>query len=147
VSHTNAERASEKKFWRNVGELVDAHLALGGSARLAGGVFDSGQKRGLAPASGALFDGFLAVGPAPSRPALLSLASSFVDRLKGEKVPERERPAFLRQALAADPAGEGVVRLFAADLEGTLARSSELRQGWYGGFRRLQAGRPAARIP
>src|SRR5215813_8950954 len=47
ISHTNAESASHHKFWRNVGESVDARLALGGKVSLANIVFDSGQKRKL----------------------------------------------------------------------------------------------------
>ena len=44
---TLAERASEKKFWRNVGEYVDARNALGGKTLIVTITFDSGQKRKL----------------------------------------------------------------------------------------------------
>ena len=42
VHHTRAESASQKKFWRNVGEYVDGRNALGGSTLIVTITFDSG---------------------------------------------------------------------------------------------------------
>ena len=139
VSHTNAEMASQKKFWRNIGEFVDARIALGTNTTIANIVFDSGQKRNLAAASEAIFDGFLEVDRTGYGENLLLFSSEIVPSIVRNNLPISERPAFLRRLIAGQPETRELLGRFAQDLERVLGYSSRFTTGWYSAFQEIQS--------
>lgn len=147
ISHTNAERASEKKFWRNVGEFVDARLALGSKTIIANIVLDSGQKRQLAVVSEALFDGFLEADRAAYGKDLLKLGEAWTADIKANKVAKSDRLAYVRGELKVNAKAKKTVQSFAADLESTLSATSKLSAGWFGASQAMHKTRPTPRIP
>jgi hypothetical protein len=147
VSHTNAESASHHKFWRNIGEFVDARIALGTTVSLANIVFDSGQKRKLAGASDALFDGFIEADRKAYGKDLLRLANDLAGKVERGRVSVEKRIEFVRNYLKSNPKEAGILKLFAADLENVLNKSSKHSSDWFGAFMKVQSSRPAPRIP
>jgi hypothetical protein len=147
ISHTNAERASEKKFWRNIGEFVDARLALGSGAIIANIVFDSGQKRQLAVVSKAIFDGFLEADRASYGPALLKIGQELTDNIKKNKIAKTDRPDFVRTEVKTNANAIKTVKSFAADLQKYLSSTSKLSSGWFAASQKVQSLRPKLRIP
>lgn len=147
ISHTNAERASEKKFWRNIGEFVDARLALGSKTIIANIVFDSGQKRQLAIVSEALFDGFLEADRAAYGKDLLKLGEDLTADIKKGKVAKVDRVTFVRGELKANPKAKKTVQSFAVELETTLSATSKLSSGWFGASQAMHKTRPTPQIP
>ncbi len=64
VTHSGSAKDSEKKFWRNIGELAEAKVRLTSPARVYSIAFDSVIKADLKALQGAVFDGQLLVGDA-----------------------------------------------------------------------------------
>jgi hypothetical protein len=62
VTHSGSAKDSDKKFWRNIGELVEAKVRLPKPAHVYSVVFDSIIKEDLKALQGAAFDGQLLVG-------------------------------------------------------------------------------------
>jgi hypothetical protein len=147
IHHTNAESASHHKFWRNIGEFVDARLALGANAIIGNIVFDSGQKRQLAVVSEALFDGFLEADRASYGRDLLKLGEVLTAAAKKKKVPKNQRPDLVREEVTTTTKARRTVKAFAADLERNLASTSKLSSGWFAAYHTVQAVRPKPRIP
>jgi len=117
ISHTNAESASHHKFWRNIGEFVDARLALGAATAISNVVFDSGQKRKLASASEALFDGFLEADREPYGADLIDLGNRLVKTAgKGKKAWD-ERAQLVRSELSGSIPDTAIVKKLATDIE------------------------------
>ena len=147
IHHTNAESASHHKFWRNIGEFVDARLALGSKTIIANIVFDSGQKRQLAIVSEALFDGFLEADRAAYGKDLLKLGEDLTADIKKGKVAKVDRVTFVRGELKANPKAKKTVQSFAVELETTLSATSKLSSGWFGASQAMHKTRPTPRIP
>jgi hypothetical protein len=147
IHHTNAESASHHKFWRNIGEFVDARLALGSKTIIANIVFDSGQKRQLAVVSEALFDGFIEADRASYGKDLLKLGEELTATIKANKVAKVDRVAFVRGELKASPKSKKTVQSFAVELEATLLLTSKLSSGWFSASQAMHKMRPAPRIP
>lgn len=61
VTHSGAPSASEKKFWRNVGELAEAKLLLGPPPVAISVLFDNAIKESLGELELRLFDKYLAI--------------------------------------------------------------------------------------
>ena len=90
VHHTRAERASENKFWRNVGEYVDARNTLGAGVRIVTITFDSGQKRKLSTAAAHLMDGFLEVDRKTYGAELLALSKALEKEIETNNGRQKE---------------------------------------------------------
>jgi hypothetical protein len=147
VSHTNAESASHHKFWRNIGEFVDARIALGPEVCILNIVFDSGQKRKLAEVSKALFDGFIEGDRAPYGPELLALGERLTKLFGSRSISREERPDFVRTVLKENARFQSCVASFAKDLTELATGSSGAGSGWFSAFQRVQQRRLSPRIP
>lgn len=147
VSHTNAERASEKKFWRNIGEFVDARLALGSSTAISNVVFDSGQKRRLAAGSEALFDGFLEADRTTYGKDLIKLGNRLVSVVGKSKASWTDRADLIRNYLKTSAASVVTVRAFAMDVEKMVSTSSKFAGSWFGAYQLFQNKRLQPRLP
>jgi len=147
IHHTNAEMASQKKFWRNIGEFVDARIVLGSKTIIANIVFDSGQKRQLSVASDALFDGFLEADRAIYGTRLIGLGNTITASIKKEGITKTDRTSFVRHTVNTNSKVTTLVKEFANDLEKCLTRSSKLSSGWFSAFDKVQLSRPSKRVP
>lgn len=147
VHHTRAERASEKKFWRNVGEYVDARNALGGATQIVTIAFDSGQKRKLSAAATHLMDGFLEVDRQFYGKELLAFAKALETEIEAGKIKGDKRLELARGRLAKRPATVVAIKAFANDLNATLSSASKAGASWFATYSMIQAGRSASRIP
>jgi hypothetical protein len=147
VHHTRAERASEKKFWRNVGEYVDARNTLGGSTLIVTIAFDSGQKRKLSAAATHLMDGFLEVDRQPFGKELLNFAKILEAEFETRKTKEDERLALARKRLAAIPSTIAAFKALAAQLNATLSTVSKAGASWFATYAAIQATRSSPRVP
>ena len=147
VHHTRAERASEKKFWRNIGEYVDARNALGATTLICTIVFDSGQKRKLSAAAAQLMDGFLEVDREPYGPELLAFAKDLETHFASHKTPEVDRSTVARKRLKSKRATVAAVQKFASRLNTLLANASKAGASWFVTYAKIQAGRPKPRVP
>jgi len=150
IHHTAAERASEKKFWRNVGEFVEARLVLGNKMAIGNIVFGGGGKLRLAKASDNLFDAFYEGITQVYIPELLALANRVTESIKKSKpmIPVESRPDHFRMTLRSDKAGLKAFRLFASELESLLKGINPVRRsGWYGAYTKSIGSRLVIRIP
>lgn len=147
ISHTNAESASHHKFWRNIGEFVDARLALGSSTAIVNIVFDSGQKRKLASASKALFDGFLEADRQPYGADLVKLGNRLIKTVGRGKKAWDERAKLVRSELSASKNDTAIVKKLALDIENLVRSSSAFAGNWFGAFSKMQASRCKSRMP
>lgn len=147
VSHTNAGSASHHKFWRNIGEFVDARLALGNSTTIANVVFDSIQKRNLALVSESLFDGFIEADKKPYGEDLLELANTLAGKISNSSIVWMERAAFIRRYLLQVENARNVIKSFAEDLADTFLTSSKFSSGWYSQFQQINENRISKKLP
>lgn len=147
VHHTRAESASQKKFWRNVGEYVDGRNALGGATQIVTITFDSGQKRKLSAAATHLMDGFLEVDRQPYGTELLAFAKALETEIEAGKIKEDKRLELARTKLAKRPATVVAIKAFAKDLNATLSSASKAGASWFATYSKIQSGRSASRIP
>ena len=147
VHHTRAESASQKKFWRNVGEYVDGRNALGGSTLIVTITFDSGQKRKLSAAATHLMDGFLEVDRKPYGTELLAFAKTLETEFDAGNIKEDKRLALARKRLAKRPATVLAMRALATELNSTLLTVSKAGASWVATYSKIQAARPKPRFP
>ncbi|QPN68801.1 hypothetical protein [Synechococcus sp. CBW1108] len=85
VTHSGSAKDSEKKFWRNLGELVEAKTRLLKSPLVYSIAFDSVIKEDLKQIQACAFDGQLVVGDHAYGSALLSFVSQFHNKLPKDK--------------------------------------------------------------
>jgi hypothetical protein len=147
VHHTRAERASEKKFWRNVGEYVDARNNLGPSVRIVTVVFDSGQKRRLTLAATQLMDGFLEIDRKPYGAELLQFAKTLEREIESKGIKEDERLKCAKKKFASDKAATLAIKSLAKDLNGLLLQASTPGANWSATYAAIQKTRSSQRVP
>lgn len=95
VTHSAAVSASEKKFWRNTGEIAEAKLLLTPAPRVISVVFDNEVKASLPEMESRLFDAYLEV------PSLDSKHSSTLRGLAEELASTRDDARELVQRIGA----------------------------------------------
>ena len=147
VHHTRAERASEKKFWRNIGEYVDARNVLGSSVRIVTVAFDSGQKRRLSVAATNLMDGFLEVDRETYGSTLLNFAKVLEKEIEAKKIKEDKRLTHAKNRLKGDRGTIQCLKAIAADLDGLLKHASTSGANWSATYNSIQSNRGTPRIP
>jgi hypothetical protein len=147
VHHTRAESASQKKFWRNIGEYVDARNNLGPSVRIVTITFDSGQKRKLTLAATQLMDGFLEVDRQHYGSELLRFATKLEKEIQSKGIKEEERLNFAQKKLASDKLATRAVKALAKNLNALLLNSSKPGANWSATYAAIQKMRKSQRIP
>ena len=105
VTHSGSAKDSEKKFWRNIGELVESKVRLPQAARVYSIAFDSTIKEDLKALQAAAFDGQLLVGEATYGNALLAWADDAQGALpkKGSDTVDGIRDAMIGTSSLANP--------------------------------------------
>jgi hypothetical protein len=86
VAHSGSEKESNRKFWRNVGELVEAKTLLPRAPKVVSVVFDDTLKPGIRCLGEATFDGQLVVPEKDYGPALIQWVREFSNKLPREKM-------------------------------------------------------------
>lgn len=147
VTHTVAGSASQKKFWRNIGEFVDARIAFGENLHIVSIMFDSIQKRDLADISDVVFDGVLEVDRQSYGQDIIDLALYFEAKYKDEKTPLLQKAVRIEQEIAL---GKGIdaVKQYAEDIT-RISRSNNTssKLGWYNAYCQYNSRRVFSRIP
>jgi hypothetical protein len=142
VTHSGASGNSHMKFWRNMGELVEAKVSLPAPAQVFALAFDAVIKTDLKSLQGAAFDGELVVGDMKYGSALLK----WIDNIHG-KLPKKteDKPRALRDAAAKSPAITGALRALVSDVASLLVGGgAQLRPLWkLARGRKAPAGRSA----
>jgi hypothetical protein len=147
VHHTRAEKSSELKFWRNIGEYVDARNSLGGLARIVTITFDSLQKRKLSAAANHLMDGFLEIDRQSYGKEILDFAKALETEFKNGKTKESERLALARKRLKARSTTIMAIKALAAQLNATLSTASKVGVSWFATYSAIQETRVPPRVP
>jgi hypothetical protein len=143
VTHSGSAKESEKKFWRNIGELAEVKVRLPKSARVYSIVFDGVVKEDLKLLQAAAFDGHLAVGDCDYGLPLQRWVDTNLPRLpKGgrEKV-DAIRDVMKNEASRNNP--RPLIAEFVRDLEKLIQiRRAELDALWV-----MERKRPMGRVP
>ena len=131
VTHSGSAKDSEKKFWRNIGELVEAKVRLPAAAHVYSIAFDSTIKEDLKALQGAAFDGQLLVGEASYGSALLGWVDDAQGALpkKGAEKADGIRDAMAGSSALANP--KRWIHQLADDLQKLVAtRRADLDDLW-----------------
>ena len=80
ITHSGSKKDSSRKFWRNVGELVEAKLLLEPSPTVVGIYFDSLLKDDIVSIQSSVFDGLLVVPTLPCFEHIGSLCDRVASR-------------------------------------------------------------------
>ncbi|MCW1886725.1 hypothetical protein OKA04_18445 [Luteolibacter flavescens] len=144
ITHSGSAKESEKKLWRNMGELVEAKVFLPSPAKVFNLAFDSVIKENLKKVQEASFDGQLLVGDRAYGDDL----QAWIDaNLKGFPKDKEEKVEHLRELTKTDKELKRLVGLFAKDLEALLKKKSpkELDEIWEMERKRTRGKAPVAR--
>jgi hypothetical protein len=146
VTHSGSTKNSDMKFWRNIGELVEAKVRLPKSARVYSIAFDSTIKEDLKALQAAAFDGQLLVADAPYGTSLLSWAEEAQGTLpkKGSDKVDGIRDAMAGASTLANP--KRWVHQLADDIEKLVAtRRFDLDELWKAERARTHGKAPTAK--
>lgn len=146
VTHSGAGGNSHMKFWRNIGELVEAKVRLPAAAQVYSIAFDSTIKEDLKALQAAAFDGQLLVGEASYGPALLDWVDDAQGALpkKGADKVDGIRDAMAGASALANP--KRWIHQLADDLQKLVAtRRADLDELWKAERARVHGKAPTAR--
>jgi hypothetical protein len=144
ITHSGSAKESEKKGWRNMGELAEAKIRLPQAPKVFNIAFDSIIKPNLKLAQAASFDGQLIVGDLTYGPDL----RKWIDRnLKRFPKDKHEKVEFLISEARTDAALRSLLKQFTKHLEILLKKKAplELDQVWAMERKRSPGRAPRAR--
>ncbi len=129
ITHSGSAKESEKKLWRNMGELAEAKVCLPTIPRVFNIAFDSVIKENLKEAQAASFDGQLIVGDLDYGPELQEWIDQNLNRFPKEK---EEKVGFLKMESRVDKVIKGLLQRFTNDLRSLLRQKAptELDDLW-----------------
>jgi hypothetical protein len=144
ITHSGSAKNSDMKYWRNMGELVEAKILLPKAPKVFNLAFDSIIKEKLKLAQAASFDGQLLVGDLKYGAQLQKWIQDNLSRLPKEKL---EKVDFLKSEAKSDASLRGLLISFCSDLEALLKKKApvELGQIWSMERKRPPIGAPGAR--
>lgn len=143
VTHSGSAKDSEKKFWRNIGELAEAKVRLPTPAKVYSIAFDSTIKEDLKALQGAAFDGQLLVGEAAYGAALIEWAADAQSHLPKKGADKLEAIGEACRGGSALASPKRWLDAMARDLERLLSTTrSDLDDLW-----QQERARPAGRAP
>jgi len=146
VTHSGSTKESDKKFWRNMGELAEAKTRLATLPCVYSIAFDSNIKADLKTLQEAAFDGQLIVGDLPYGPKLEAWIAGYA---AGLPVDAEAKAAALRQMLADRRDGAPLRSLldkFICDLDRLIAKNRpDLDLLWEAQRKRTKVRVPTAR--
>ena len=141
ITHSGSAKESEKKGWRNMGELVEAKVCLPIIPRVYNIAFDSIIKENLKKAQAASFDGQLIVGDLKYGPSLQNWIDNNLSRIPKDK---DEKVDFLKSEASTDKEIRSLLNGFSNDLEKLIKKKApvELDQLW-----KMEINRQLKRTP
>jgi hypothetical protein len=144
VTHCGSAKESEKKGWRNMGELLETKVFLPSVPKVFNLAFDSVIKENLKTAQAASFDGQLLVGDLAYGNDLQKWIDDNVGSLPKDK---HEKVDFIVDAAKSDKVLARLMSLFSSDLEALLKKTAppELDQVWAMERKRTPGRAPRAR--
>jgi len=142
ITHSGSAKESEKKLWRNMGELVEAKVFLPTQPLVFNLAFDSVVKANLKKVQDASFDGQLIVGDRPYGDELQAWVDS---NLKDFPKDKEEKVEHLREVAKKDMELMRLIGLLKKDLEALLKKKSpkELDEIWEMERKRKKGTAPA----
>lgn len=121
ITHSGSAGDSHKKYWRNMGELVEEKVFLPAPAKVFNLAFDSVIKEDLKKVQNASFDGQLIVGDRPYGDEL----QAWVDaNLKNFPKDKEEKVEHLREVAKKDKELKRLIGFLKKDLEALLKKKS-----------------------
>ena len=120
ISHGGSAKESNRKYWRNFGELVEAKLWLPKTPLVFSLFFDSVIKESIKSLGSMTYDGELLVGDKSYGDALRVFIDSELKSLPQEK---EDKVEYFRERLASDRVSRKLANLFKGDLEKLLLES------------------------
>jgi hypothetical protein len=144
ITHSGSAKESEKKGWRNMGELAEAKIFLPTIPRVFNLAFDSVIKENLKKAQAASFDGQLLVGDKKYGDKLQQWIDRNLKRFPKEK---HEKADFITEEARTDKVLKSLLDQFTTDLEALLKKNApvELEQVWAMERKRTPGRAPRAR--
>jgi hypothetical protein len=144
ISHGGSVKESNRKYWRNCGELAESKLFLESVPRVVSIFFDSIVKEDIKKAGSLTFDGELFVGDLKYGPTLQQWIDESLSQLPKDK---HEKVAFIQDKGRSDKALGLLLSSFEDDLKALLARKapSDLDQIWNMERKRVSGKAPRAR--
>ncbi len=121
ITHSGSAKNSDMKFWRNMGELVEAKVFLPSPAKVFNLAFDSLIKEDLKKVQDVSFDGQLLVGDRPYGDPL----QAWIDaNLKGFPKDKEEKVEHLRELTKTDKELRRLIKLLRPDIQGLLMKTA-----------------------
>jgi hypothetical protein len=144
ITHSGSAKESEKKGWRNMGELAEAKIFLPVVPKVFNLAFDSVIKENLKKAQAASFDGQLLVGDKKYGDKLQQWIDHNLKRFPKDK---HEKADFITEEARTDKVLKSLLDQFATDLEALLKKKApvELEQVWAMERKRAPGRAPRAR--
>jgi hypothetical protein len=144
VSHGGSAKESNRKYWRNCGELVECKLYLKTIPKVVSIFFDAVIKADIKKLGAATFDGELFVGDLKYGGQIQEWLESNLERFPKDKNAKTE---FLIQEAQSNKELGNLINLFTADLELLLKATApiQLEQVWAMERRRSPGRAPRAR--
>ncbi len=144
INHSGSAKESEKKGWRNMGELAEVKILLPTAPRVFNLAFDSVIKENLKKAQAASFDGQLIVGDLKYGNELQSWID---DNLGSFPKDKHEKVSFIIDQANTDKKLRRLLIAFTTDIEALLKKKApqELEQVWVMERKRTPGRAPRAR--
>jgi hypothetical protein len=124
VTHSGASGNSHMKFWRNIGELVEAKVFLPTVPQVIAVAFDAVIKTDLKNLQNVAFDGELVVGDTLYGPALLKWIDSIYTRLPQKT---EDKPRALSEAASKNATTVAAIRSLVSELANQLKKGDSQR--------------------
>ena len=141
ISHGGSVKESNRKYWRNCGELIECKLFLEKSPKVLSIFFDAEVKADIKKAGQATFDGEIFIGDRDYGP---QLKKWIVDHLSLLPKDKEEKVSFLEEKLKSDAVLKRLMSKLTDDLEELLKKKAppELDEIW-----KMERARTPGRAP
>jgi hypothetical protein len=146
ISHGGSAKESNRKYWRNCGELFEYKLLLDSPVKVLSLFFDASIKPEIKELGQVTFDGELIVGDSTYGHALQGWIDRHISALPTDK---DQKVEFLRAIREADKEFEHLCQLLRVDLEALVTKCPPefLSQLWASERKRQAGTRPPGRVP
>ena len=144
ISHGGSAKESNRKYWRNCGELAECKIFLDNVPKVFSLFFDAIVKDDIKKAGQSTFDGEVFIGDRDYGPALQKWIDDNLGRFPKDK---DDKVKFIKDEAKSDKSLQTLVSALKEDLKKLLAKKApiELEQVWSMERKRLAGKAPRAR--
>ena len=141
ISHGGSAKESNRKYWRNCGELVECKLFLRKPPKVISLFFDAIVKKDIKKAGQSTFDGEVFIGDLDYGSRLQRWIDDNLSRFPKDK---HEKVVFLKEEIKTDKDLKRLLLRVTSDLKNILKKKAliDAEQIW-----RMERSRPAGRAP